>query len=271
MEGIILAIVLFVIVIGTSLITFFGPWGLPVLASNWGTIDAMMIITTIVTIIAFIGVNGVMAYYIYRYRGQPGKKALHLVDDHKLEKILIGITSVGIIALLAPGLFVYSKIINPPSDAHTIEVFSQQWDWGYRYPGADGKLGRTHFKLTSLKNPLGIDIKDPASQDDIFLNPTDIPALHLPVNKPVKMELRAKDTLHSFYVPKFRVKIDTVPGEVTHLWFTPNLTGKFEVLCAELCGIDHYKMKSEVIVQSEEDFQNWLKQQPTVAQVLGTK
>jgi cytochrome c oxidase subunit 2 len=271
MEGIILAIVLFVITIATSLVTFLGPWGLPVLASNWGSIDAMMIVTTIVTVIAFIGVNGVMGYYIYRYRSRQGQKATYLVDDHKLEKILIGITSIGIIALLAPGLFVYSKIINPPSDAHTIEVISQQWKWGYRYAGADGKLGHTNPKLITSKNLLGIDLKDPNSLDDVFFEPTENSQLHLPINKAVKIELRSNDILHSFYVPQFRVKIDTVPGEVTHLWFTPNLVGRFEVLCAELCGIRHYKMKSHVIVQSEGDFQNWLKQQPTVAQVLGNK
>ena len=271
MEGIILAIVLVLIVVSTSIITFVGPWGLPELASNWGSIDIMIIITTIVTIIAFIAVNVVMAYFIYRYRHREGQKATYLVDDHRLEKILIVITSIGIVALLAPGLFVYSRLINPPANAHTVEVVSQQWQWGYRYPGADGKLGRTNITLVSPKNPLGIDVKDPASQDDIVVPPGPSSQLHLPIDKPVQLELRAKDVLHSFYVPKFRIKMDTVPGEITRTWFTPNTIGTFQVLCAELCGINHYQMKSEVVVQSDEEFQKWLQQQPTVSQTLGTK
>jgi cytochrome c oxidase subunit 2 len=269
MEAAILALVLALIVIGSSLITFVGPWGLPPLASNWGTIDAMIVITTVVTVLAFIGVNGVMAYFIYRYRAQTGKKAVYLVDHHRLEKTLIWITSVGIIILLAPGLFVYSHLISPPADAHTVEVVSQQWLWSYRYPGEDSRLGRTDLQLISARNALVVDIEDPASHDDVVIEPGG--ELHLPLNKPVRMELRAKDVLHSFYVPQFRIKIDTVPGQVTHLWFTPTVTGTFEVLCAELCGIAHYKMKSSVKVESEEDFQNWLTQQPTVAQTLGKK
>jgi cytochrome c oxidase subunit 2 len=271
MEGIILAIVLVLITVGTTLVTFVGPWTLPMLASNWGSIDLMMIVTTLVTFIAFIAVNGVMAYFIFRYRHRADQKAAYLVDDHRLEKILIVITSIGIVALLAPGLFVYSSLINPPSDAHTVEVVSQQWQWGYRYPGADGKLGRTNIRLVSAKNPLGVDVKDPASQDDVLITPSPSSQLHLPIDKPVQFQLRAKDVLHSFYVPQFRVKIDTVPGEVTRLWFTPNTIGAFEVLCAELCGINHYLMKSSVLIESEGNFQNWLKQQPTVGQTLGTK
>jgi cytochrome c oxidase subunit 2 len=269
MEGIILALVLAVLVIGSSIITFFGPWGLPQLASNWGTIDAMIVVTTVVTVIAFIAVNIVMAYFIYRYRHREGQRAVYLVDNHRLEKVLIGVTSIGIVALLAPGLFVYSSIISPPVEAHKIEVFSQQWAWGYRYPGQDGKLGRTDIRLINAKNSLGVDAKDPASQDDIVIPPGG--QLHLPVNKAVQLELRAKDVLHSFYVPQFRIKMDTVPGEVTHTWFTPTTIGTFEVLCAELCGLAHYKMKSLVIVESEEKFQEWLKQQPTVSQTLGAK
>ncbi|MBI1742552.1 cytochrome c oxidase subunit II [Candidatus Acetothermia bacterium] len=269
MEGIILAIVLVLIVVGTTIITFVGPWGLPELASNWGSIDSMIIVTTIVTMIAFIAVNAVMAYFIYRYRHRDGRRAVYLVNDHRLEKILIIVTSIGIVFLLAPGLFVYSSFIQPPADALKLEVVSQQWAWAYRYPGADGKLGRSNIRFIDAKNSLGVDLKDPAGQDDVAISAGG--TLHLPVNKPVELELRAKDVLHSFYVPQFRVKMDTVPGGITRLWFTPNKAGTFEVLCAELCGIGHYKMKSSVIVESEEEFQKWLKQQPTVSQTLGTK
>lgn len=245
------------------MVTVSGIWWLPPLASNWGTIDTMLIITLVVTGVAFVVINLILAYLVFRYRGRAGQKATFFAENHKWERNLIFITAMGVIVMLGPGLFVYSNFIHPPQDALVIEVFGQQWRWSYRYPGADGKLGRVDPQLFA-QNSFGIDINDPPAQDDVIINGP----LHLPINRPVLVEIRSKDVLHSFFVPEFRVKMDAVPGLVTRIWFTPTKKGTFDVLCAELCGIAHFQMKSKIIVEAAEDFQQWLQQQPTVAQTI---
>ncbi len=86
--------------------------------------------------------------------------------------------------------------------------------------------------------------------------------LHLPLDRPVKVLLRSIDTLHDFYVPQFRAKMDMVPGMVTYFWFTPTRTGTFESMCAELCGTGHYTMRGTVVVVDEDSaYQTWLQGQ----------
>ncbi len=263
MQGILLAIVLVLLVIGAVILTLSGTLWLPPLASNWGTIDTMLVITLIVTGVAFVVLNLILAYIVFRYRAREGQKATFFAEDYRLERNLVLITALGIVVMLGPGLFVYSEFIHPPKNALVVEVLGQQWRWSFRYPGTDGKLGRVNPKLFA-NNAVGIDLTDPAAQDDIVINGP----LHLPLNRPIILEIRSKDVLHSFYVPEFRAKMDAVPGLVTSLWFTPTKLGTFDLLCAELCGTAHFQMKSKVIVKNPEDFEQWLQQQPTVAQTI---
>jgi cytochrome c oxidase subunit 2 len=253
--------VLMLIVVGAVVLVAGGIWWLTPLASNWGDIDTALLITLAVIGIAFVVLNLFLAYIVLRYRYRAPGGAQFIPDNPKLEKLLIGITALGIVVLLAPGLFVYSKFIQPPQDAMVIEVLGEQWRWSYRYPGPDEKLGRSDPKLISPKNPFGVDLTDPAAQDDIL----SYSELHLPVHQPVLLEIRAKDVLHSFFIPNFRAKMDAVPGMVTRYWFTPTVEGKFQAVCAELCGIGHHRMQSPVIVERPESFQQWLAKQPTVA------
>lgn len=263
MQGILLAIVLVLLVIGAVILTVSGTLWLPALASNWGAIDTMLVITLIVTGVAFVVLNLILAYIVFRYRARDGQKATFFADDHKLERNLVLITALGIVVMLGPGLFVYSEFIHLPQNALVVEVLGQQWRWSFRYPGIDGKLGRVNPKLFA-QNAVGIDLNDPAAQDDIVISGP----LRLPLHRPILVEIRSKDVLHSFYVPGFRVKMDAVPGLVTRLWFTPTKLGTFDLLCAELCGVAHFQMKSKIIVTSPEDFEQWLQQQPTVAQTI---
>ena len=124
----------------------------------------------------------------------------------------------------------------------------------------DGVLGKTSIDLISDENPYGLDSNDPNSKDDILVMDAD---LHLKINQPVKVELRSFDVLHNFYVPQFRAKMDTLPGIITYYWFTPEKTGKFEILCAEYCGTGHYAMRGYVQVDEEKDYSNWLAKQIT--------
>jgi cytochrome c oxidase subunit II len=265
MQGIALAIALVVIVVGSVALTVSGLWWFTPLASNWGAIDTMMIITFVLTGVAFIGVNLFIAYTVVQHRHRDGRRGMFLADNPALERLLILGTTVGIVALLAPGLVFYAQAVSNPEDAMVIEVVGEQWRWSYRYAGEDGALGRADNRLVTPQNALGLDMSDPASLDDRLAvgGP-----MYLPVNTPVLLRIRSKDVLHSFFVPQFRLKMDAVPGMVTDMWFTPTRTGEFQNLCAEFCGIGHYAMVGRVVVVEQEEFEQWLAQRPVAGEVI---
>jgi len=152
----------------------------------------------------------------------------------------------------------WSSMKLQPSDANAVqvEVTGAQFQWYFRYPGPDGKLGRTNaqkFAKADEGNPLGLDPSDPAGQDDIVST-----SMVVPVGHDVDLNLRALDVIHSLFIPAMRFKQDAVPGMDIHARFTPIRTGEFEISCAELCGTGHYRMRSVVRVVSEEEFHAWL-------------
>ncbi|WP_223448856.1 MULTISPECIES: cytochrome c oxidase subunit II [Pseudomonas] len=262
-----IAIILILIVIASVLFHILAPWQATPAASNWGSIDTTLFITLIISGIFFIAITVFMAVAVMRYRHKEGSRAAYQPENKKLELWLIIITSVGIAGMLAPGLVVYNDFIRVPKDAYELEVVAQQWQWAFRFPGQDGKLGKSDIKLVDSANPLGVDPKDPAGQDDVLVMNNEV---RLPLDRPVKVLLRAKDVLHDFYVPQIRSKMDMVPGMVSYFWFTPTKTGKYEVLCAEFCGVGHYNMRGHMIVEEQGVFDQWLKGQPTFAQTLTT-
>src|SRR3989454_10701805 len=204
-----------------------------------------------------------MAYCVIRYRYKKGKRADYEPENKKLEWWLTGLTTVGVAAMLAPGLFVWANFVEVPKDAGVFEAVGKQWYWGFRFPGKDGVMGTVDAKHVSDKNPFGVNPDDPNGQDDVLVAS---PELHLPVGRPVKVLLRSKDVLHNFSVAQIRVKMDLVPGLVTYVWFTPTRTGTFDLLCEELCGVAHFTMRGKVIVEEERAFQAWLSSQTTFAQ-----
>jgi len=258
-------IALFVLVVASVLFHFFSPWYLTPLASNWSAIDLTLDITFWVTGFVFVSVNLFMAYSIYKFRYAKDRRSDYEPENKKLEWWLTGITSVGVAAMLAPGLFVWAEFVNVPEDAHEVEVVGQQWHWSFRFPGEDMKFGAVESRYVNDENPFGMELDDPNGQDDVLVFS---PIVHLPIGKPVKTLLRSKDTLHDFAVAQFRVKMDMVPGLVTYLWFTPTKIGDFEILCEELCGIGHHTMRGKVVIDEQEEFDTWLDQQPTYAEVL---
>ncbi|MHA1165482.1 MAG: cytochrome c oxidase subunit II, partial [Alphaproteobacteria bacterium] len=178
---------------------------------------------------------------------------------------LTGLTTAGVVIMLAPGLIAWNQFITVPKDAAEFEVLAQQWQWNFRLPGKDGILGKSDNRNVSDDNPFGLDKNDPNGKDDVLIEADD---LHLPLGKPVKVLLRSLDVLHDFYVPQFRGKMDIIPGMVTYFWFTPIRTGNFEILCTELCGTGHHVMRGTVVVDSKSDYQAWLKEQETFAQTM---
>lgn len=257
-----LVIALVVLVLGSLVFHVLSPWWFTPLASNWDTVDTTIDITLYITGVVFVAVNLFMAYAVYRYRHRPAQKAHYEPENKRLETWLTAITAVGVAAMLAPGLVVWADFTRVPEGADEIEVLGEQWQWSYRFPGEDGKLGEVAARYVAPDNPFGMSPGDPAGADDILVRSNE---LHLPVDRPVKMLLRSKDVLHDFAVPQFRVKMDMLPGSVTYAWFTPTRTGTFDVLCMELCGIAHYAMRGRVIVDTEEDFKAWLGGQTTWA------
>lgn len=254
------ALLVIVLVVGSLLFHFLSPWYFTPLASNWGAVDTTVNITFWVTGTVFVLVNLFMAYCIIRYRHRKGNKAHYEPESPKLEGWLVAITSIGVAAMLAPGLMVWANFVTVPSNATEVEVVGQQWHWSYRFPGADGVLGTSDVSRMSVANPFGVDPDDPNGRDDVLINDGE---LHLPIGHPVKLLLRSKDVLHDFAVPQFRVKMDLVPGMVTFAWVTPTKIGTYDLLCEELCGVAHYAMRGRVVVDDENDFDSWLAAHPT--------
>lgn len=259
-----LALVLVLVVVGSVLFHMMSPWWWTPIASNWDYIDHTLVITFWITGLVFSAVVLFMAYCVWRFRHREGVRAHYEPESRRLEWWLTVVTAVGVAAMLAPGLYVWAQFISVPKDATEVEVVAQQWQWNFRLPGKDGKLGTSSARLISTDNPLGVNPQDPNGQDDVIVEAAD---LHLPIGKPVKMVLRSIDVLHDFYVPEFRGKMDMIPGSITYFWFTPTRTGSFEVLCAELCGVGHAFMRGVVAVDAEEDYQAWLQEQSTFAQL----
>ncbi|MQA40998.1 cytochrome c oxidase subunit II [Rugamonas aquatica] len=257
-----LALVLILIVVGALEFHYMSPWWITPIASNWQQMDDALLLTFAITGVAFVVINLFMAYALVTFKHQDGVRAAATHGSARLEWWLVGATTVGIIALLAPGLSVYARLIDPPPEAMVFEVLGQQWQWHYRLPGKDGKLGSTDVRFISNANPYGINPADPNGQDDLLVAGQE---MHIPAGKPVRVLLRAQDVLHDFYVPEFRTRMNMVPGMVTSFWFTPTRAGRFEVMCAQLCGIGHFNMRSYVVVDDEPAYRTWLAAQPSFA------
>lgn len=260
------ALILLLVAIGSVLFHLFSPWWWTPIATDWSYIDHTINITFWITGFVFTAVVAFMAYCVFRFHHREGRQADYNPENKKLEWWLSVGTGVGVAAMLAPGLVVWHQFVTVPADATEVEVMGQQWQWSFRLPGKDGRLGTSDVRNISPENPMGLNRDDPHGQDDVVIDNGD---LHLPIGKPVKVLLRSVDVLHDFYVPEFRAKMDMVPGMVTYFWIKPIRTGTFDVLCAELCGAAHYQMRAKVIIEDEKDYHAWLEQQKTFAELSG--
>jgi len=251
----IVAIVLLVVAVGSVIFHLLTPWWSTEIASNWDSIDLTISITFWITGVVYVVVIMFMAWCVYKYRYRPERRAEYEPENKKMEIWLTVLTTIGVAGLLAPGLIVWNRYVAVPKDAQIVEVVGKQWEWSYRFPGKDGKLGKTAVRFITSDNPFGIDPKDPAGKDDLLVEDINV---SLPVGKSYKVLLRAIDVLHDFYVPQFRAKMDLVPGQVSYFWFTTTRKGQFDILCAELCGVGHHAMRGKVSVVSPEDFEKFL-------------
>ena len=253
------------VIIGSVLFHIFTPWWWTDIASNWGAMDDTINLTFWIGGGVFILVCLFMVYCTFKFSYKEGRNVEYKPEDNKLEKILTVATTLGVAALLAPGLIVWNEFINTPKNALNIEVMAWQWGWQYRLPGEDGKLGTVQVAKISDENPFGINLDDPNGKDDVLIQSDE---LHLKTNRPVQILLRSVDVLHNFYVPQFRAKMDAIPGIISYYWFEPNKVGEYEVLCAEYCGVGHYGMRAKVVVENEQNYENWLNEQETFSNLI---
>jgi len=256
--------ILFLVIV-TVLFHVFSPWWWTPIAADWAFLDLTVDITFWITGVVFIVLNLFLVWVIVKYRHREGLKAHYEPESHKLEWWLTIVTTIGVVALLAPGLWVWGKFVTVPDDAQVVEVVGQQWHWTFRFPGDDGVLGQVDVAEMSVDNPFGMKADDPAGLDDILVNSGE---LHLALGESYKFVLRSKDVLHNFTVPQFRVKMDLVPGSTPFAWLKTIRTGRFEILCEELCGIAHFAMRGAVVVDEPAEFETWLGNWPTYSEVL---
>jgi cytochrome c oxidase subunit 2 len=234
---------------------------LPELASRHGAgIDAMLAYLLVTVGALFVAGHVALALLIWRGARRPAIGAR--LASRRTELVLSGVLGLGMAAIaeggvLAIGMPVWSEYFaaERTTDAVSLEVTAQQFMWNVRYPGPDGTFGRTDPRLVDdVTNPIGIDRADPAGADDIFT----INEIAVPIDRTVRIRLRSKDVIHSFFLPNFRVKQDAVPGMTPEVVFVPTRVGNFELACAELCGLAHYRMKGFFNVMSQPDFDSWL-------------
>lgn len=261
--GLAIAVVIWLITIITVVIAFGRYWWLPDLASEHGAaVDNQLVLSMVVIGVVFFLAQMALGLFAYIFRQRGTERASYWHESPKLEVTWTAATAVIFIGLGLLGQRVWAKfhLEAASPDAVQVEVTGQQFVWNVRYPGADGKFGRTRPELMNDQdNPIGLDPRDPDGRDDIVT----VNRLALPLNREARVILRSKDVIHSFYVPWMRVKQDAVPGMAINIKFKPTKTGEFEIACAELCGLGHHRMRGFLSVLSEGDFQTWLQQRAT--------
>jgi cytochrome c oxidase subunit II len=233
--------------------------GLPVDASAQGAeIDNLIVLVHVLMALLFIGWAIYFVIALVRFRqGRNPVASYHGSKSHFSTYIEGGVAIFEAILLIAFAVPVWARRVShlpPEKDSTVVRVVAQQFAWNIHYPGPDGVFGRTDIKLVDSTNPVGLDRSDPAGKDDVVT----INQLHLPVNRPVIIHLTSRDVIHSFFLPVMRVKQDAIPGMNIPVWFEPIETGKWEIACAQLCGLSHYRMRGFLTVETPAEYAAWL-------------
>ena len=252
--------------------------------------------------------QALLHYFAYKYRGEKGKKALFYADNDRLEAIWTIIPVIALAGLILYGLYTWTDImtIEENDDALVVELYAQQFNWKARYAGDDGVLGDANVRFLQDfdgKNLVGIDATDPNGFDDVVVQ-----ELHLPAGREIIFKMRSQDVLHSAYMPHFRAQMNCVPGMITEFAFTPTVTTEdmrqtddikakvkkintirrensqallakgeealepyvfdYLLLCNKICGASHYNMQMKIVVETPEEFEKWMTNQQTFAEVI---
>src|SRR6187399_341131 len=235
---------------------------IPVAASaHAAEIDRMTILTHWLMAILFVGWGTFFVFTLVRFRqGAHPKADYQGVKSHMASYLEWGVALIELVLIVAFAIPAWAARVDgfpSENESTVVRVVAEQFQWNIHYPGADGQFGRTDMKLVAADNPLGIDRSDPAAKDDF----NSINQLALPVNKPDIVHLSSKDVIHSFSLIQMRVKQDTIPGESIPVWFTPTMTGDWEINCSQLCGLGHYRMRGAYSIKSQADYDTWMTEQ----------
>ena len=234
-------------------------WGPETISKAAEQIDAEILLTLAITGVAFFAAQFLLGWFIFRYRDRGQAKAVYIHGNSMVEYAGMLVTATAFVYLAIVGQKVFAELHLQPSppDAIHIEVTGEQFVWNIRYPGPDGQFGRTHPRYyEAAGNTVGVVPDDPTGADDIIT----VNQLAVPVNTPVELTLRSKDVLHSFFLPNLRIKQDAVPGLAIPLRFKAEKTGNYEIVCAELCGLTHYRMFAFLKVMEPDDYAAWLEE-----------
>jgi cytochrome c oxidase subunit 2 len=268
-------------------------------------VDSLMAISMALIFFVQTVTQFLLHYFAFKYRGKEGQKALYFADNNKLEAIWTIIPVIVLAGLILYGLFTWNNIMfideEDKQDAIVIELYAKQFGWEARYAGDDKTLGKANVRLIEGINTLGVDLADPAAQDDKVTT-----ELHLPVGKKIIFKMRSQDVLHSAYMPHFRAQMNCVPGMITQFSFTPSVTTAdmrndeaivakvdkinkiriknskkivaeggvaldpytfdYLLLCNKICGASHYNMQMKIVVDTPQEYKAWLAEKPTLVQ-----
>ena len=279
---------------------------LPEAASEHGEdYDELLLWSFVIIFIVQTITQALLHYFGYKYRGEKGKKALFFADNDRLEFIWTIIPVIVLAGLILWGLYTWTSImdINEDDDPLIVELYAQQFNWTARYGGSDNVLGDANVRMIDIDraNVLGLDESDPNAADDIIVK-----ELHLPVGRKVNFKMRSQDVLHSAYMPHFRAQMNCVPGMITEFSFTPNVTTAemrlkpevvdkvnrtnairaeraangdpnsdpwefdYVLLCNKICGKSHYNMQLKIIVETEEEYNEWIANQQTFGDLMAS-
>jgi cytochrome c oxidase subunit 2 len=206
-------------------------------------IDDLFYLILVITTVTYIGVHAVLAWVLWEFGSGKPRRASFVHGSHTLEVVWSIIPSTILLFIAFYQMDVWARYrvkSNFPAEASArpvAEVTARQFEWRIRYP-APGKV-----------------LQDTPQPGDLYT----VNDLHVPAGKPVSIKLRSEDVLHSFFLPHLRVKQDAVPGLVIPVWFQADKAQVYDLVCAELCGWGHYKMRGQVTAENQADYEDYLK------------
>ncbi len=239
----------------------YGYW-LPINVSTHGeAVDQLINVLHIFMALLFVGWGIFFVYCLIRFRQGANPQARYEPIQGKtskyLEVVIVVFEAFLLVGLSMPVWSDFKSALPSESEALTVHVMAEQFAWNVHYPGGDGVFGRKSFEFVTSENLLGLDPDDPNGKDDF----NSINNLHIPMGKPILIKLTSKDVIHSFKVPVLRLTQDAIPGQEIPFWFNTTRTGDFDIACAQLCGLGHYRMRGQLHIQTPADFNAWLADQ----------
>ncbi len=234
---------------------------LPLAASaHAGDIDRLLTAMHALIAVLFVGWTLFFVYALVRFRRGRHARASYEGLRGRWPLVIVGLVAIAELALtftLDAPAWSARQTLPAANQAFVVRVVAEQFAWNAHYAGPDGTFGRTAVKLVSGFNPVGLDRTDPAATDDVV----SINQLNVPVDRDVIVYLSSKDVVHSFTLPQMRVKQDAIPGRVIPVWFHPTMRGQWEIVCSQLCGLGHYRMRGQYAVMDAAALTAWMAEQ----------